>query len=65
MADTEGVKLTFKAMQRYFEARPDDREKKLPGLMNLNAEKLFFISFANVSILELMKKEELQDYIIN
>lgn len=52
VADTEGVKLAFKVMQQYFEDNPIHREDKLPGLEDLNAEKLYFISFANVSILK-------------
>lgn len=51
VADTEGLKLAFKAMERYFEDDPTDRGKKLPGLEYITAEKLFFISFANVSVL--------------
>ncbi|XP_051169259.1 neprilysin-4-like isoform X2 [Leptopilina boulardi] len=47
VADTQGLKLAFRAMRRLFHENPDERNKVLPQFQEFDANQLFFLSFAN------------------
>ncbi|XP_043464144.1 endothelin-converting enzyme 1-like [Leptopilina heterotoma] len=48
VADTQGFKLAFNALQRIISKKNSEYDKKLPGLENLSAQKLFFLAFGNL-----------------
>ncbi|XP_043462065.1 endothelin-converting enzyme 1-like isoform X2 [Leptopilina heterotoma] len=47
VADTQGLKLAFKAMRRYIDLYPILADERLGNIYDFDANKLFFISFAN------------------
>lgn len=50
LADTQGLKLAFKAMNTALAEDNELEKKKLTNFESWNQQKLFFLSFANVSI---------------
>ncbi|XP_043478580.1 endothelin-converting enzyme 1-like isoform X3 [Leptopilina heterotoma] len=47
IADTQGLKLAFRAMRRHIEKYSETADERLGNLHDLDANKLFFIAFAN------------------
>lgn len=47
IADTQGLKLAFKAMRRHIETHPETADERLENFQDFDANKLFFIAFAN------------------
>lgn len=49
VADSVGLKIAYNALKKAMEEDERINEERLPGLEDMDAEKLFFTAFATVS----------------